>query len=846
MKRRDFLKNGVISMAALKLGEVTLLSPTQTNASELETFQDFDTLAKNIKDVEKVPSVCLNCSTICGMNVLVKDGKILGVEGLPNDPNSEGTLCAKAHGGVNAVDYPERMVYPLKRVGKRGDGLWERITLDEAHNMMASKIKNCIDGKKPEGVVFHQGRNKMGDITGRFMDAIGSPVILNHRALCSSNKRAANYTTIGDTSWETVDARDCKYFLNFGSNFLETHQGGFPLLKRYIESKADGAKMVTFDTRLSNTAGKSDEWFAPYPSSEGAIALGMANVIMSENLYDAEFISNWTNVSVEEYKKFIEPYTPEFAAKESGLKEKDIIRLAREFAVAAPHCAAFTNRGSQAHYNGLHNDRAVIILNALVGSIGKKGGYAFGGSKSKGHKSFPMPSPIPKKPSFTTDLEDPKLYPFANKWQKMRVSELCYDKIKTKKHNIKVYMSYTISSPQTWPEGPNVAVEVLKDEELIPFHVCSDVVYSEMAHYADLILPDATYFERFTIEGRNAYDLVPYFALRQEAVKPPYDCENFADTLIKVAKKIGKPVSQYFEFDSYEEFIKLRLSKLPQREGMYGFEYMKKHGVWVEDKPKNYEPYAIKLSEEALENSFIEGVIIYKKSKNKKKAIGILKDGIAYRGLKTPSRLFEIKSNDIITDSKMLGIKGDGWPHFIMPKSLKEKKDDSLVLTTFKWNVHTQARTAPQKYLTEIVHDNPMWINAQTAKQYGIKTNDMVEITTYRPKEGYKASQKDEIVGSMVIKAFVTQGIHPEVVAISNSLGMNYGGRIAKARNGLKENLKGYPEYEDKDLTNKIWWDKKAGGTGNGFNPNTLIPVNPAPLAGMQSWNDTICKIRKV
>ena len=77
MKRRDFLKNGVISMAALKLGEVTLLSPTQTNASELETFQDFDTLAKNIKDVEKVPSVCLNCSTICGMNVLVKDGKIL-------------------------------------------------------------------------------------------------------------------------------------------------------------------------------------------------------------------------------------------------------------------------------------------------------------------------------------------------------------------------------------------------------------------------------------------------------------------------------------------------------------------------------------------------------------------------------------------------------------------------------------------------------------------------------------------------------------------------------------------------------------------------------------------------
>ncbi|WP_419767534.1 molybdopterin-containing oxidoreductase family protein [Arcobacter sp.] len=845
MNRRDFLRNGAITLAALKLGDVISLSPTSAQASEITTFQEFNTLAKNIKGIERVPSVCLNCSTICGMTVLVKDGEILGVEGNPLDPNSEGKLCAKAHGGVSAVNYPERIVYPLKRVGRRGDGLWKRITMEEAYDMMAGKIKKCIDDKKPEGIVFHGGRNKMGDITGRFMDAVGSPVVLNHRALCSSNKRAANYTTIGDTSWETVDARDCKYFLNFGSNFLETHQGGFPLLKRFIEAKNEGAKLVTFDTRLSNTAGRSDEWFAPYPSSEGAVALAMANVIMSEGLYDENFINEWCNVSVDEYKKFIAPYTPEFAQKQSGLNASDIKRVAIEFAKAAPNCAAFTNRGSQAHYNGLHNDRAVVILNALVGSVGKKGGYAFGGSKNKGHKSFPMPSPIPPKPTFSTDLEDPKLYPFANKWQKMRVSELCYDKIKTKKHNIQVYMSYTISSPQTWPEGPQTAVKVLKDEKLIPFHVCSDVVYSEMAHYADLILPDATYFERYTIEGRNAYDLVPYFGLRQPAVKPPYDCENFADTLIKVAKKIGEPVAQYFAFDSYEEFIKLRFSKLPIKEGLSGFDYMKKYGVWIEDKPKNYEPYNIKLQEKDLKDSFVENDIIYVDKKGKKQAIGIIKDGKAFKGLKTPSRKFEIKSNDIIIDAKKLGLDEDGYPHFKMPKSLKEKSKNELVLTTFKWNVHTQARTAPQKYLTEIVHDNPVWINTQTAKKYGIKMGDIIRITTFRPKEGYKAS-KNEVLGSMEVKAFVTQGIHPEVLAISNSLGMNYGGRVPKAKNGIKENIKGYTEYQDLDLNGNIWWDKRLGGSGNGFNPNNIIPVNPAPIVGMQSWNDTICKIKKV
>ena len=118
--------------------------------------------------------------------------------------------------------------------------------------------------------------------------------------------------------------------------------------------------------------------------------------------------------------------------------------------------------------------------------------------------------------------------------------------------------------------------------------------------------------------------------------------------------------------------------------------------------------------------------------KNKKEAIGIVKDGKKVRGFKTPSRKFEICSNDIINEAKKLGEKDDGFPHFKMPKSLKEKKEDELILTTFKWNVHTQARTTPQKYLTEIVHDNPVWINTQTAKKYKIKNGDIIKITTYK------------------------------------------------------------------------------------------------------------------
>lgn len=846
MKRRAFIKNGALSLAALEMGGIISLAPNTLHAGSFELREPKTNVALNIKTITKVPSVCLNCSTVCGMNVLVHEGKVLGVEGNPLDPNTQGKLCAKAHGGVSSIDYSERLVYPMKRAGRRGEGLWQRISMEEAYEMIASRIQKSIDAGHPERVVFHAGRNRIGDITGRFMDAIGSPVVLNHRALCSSNKRAANYATIGDTDWETVDAEHCTYFLNFGSNFFEAHQGGFPMLARFAKAKRNGAKLVTFDVRLSNTAGRSDEWLAPFPSSEGAIALAMAHVIVANDLHDKVFLKTWTNVTLETLEAFLKPYTPEFAAKESGLSTSDITRLALEFAKAAPRCAAFTNRGSQAHQNGFNNDRAVILLNAVVGSIGKKGSYAFGGSKSLGDASFPMPKPVPPKVKFSTDLEDPKLYPLANRWQKMKVSQLVFEKIKNRTQAVDVYLSYTISAPQTWPEGPKVTVDALKDESVIPFHACSDVVYSEMAHYADLILPDATYFERYTIEGRNANELIPYFVFRQPAANPPYACENFADTLINVAKRLHEPVKKYFAFENYEAFMKLRLASLPEKEGLSGFEYMKKYGAWVDDKPKAYESYAKKLTDKELENSFVENNVVYKTINEKKEAIGVMQEGVAMRGFKTPSRKFEIYSSIVQEAAKKVGVEDDGLPHYAMPASLKAIKEHELVLTTFKWNVHTQARTAPQQYLSEIVHDNPMWINTQTAQKLGIKNGDRVEITTFRPRSGFKASQRGDIVASMKVKAFVTEGVHPRVVSLSNSLGMNYGGRIAQAKNGKRAKNPAYRPMDDLARHGVIWWDKKAGGTGNGFNPNHVIPINPSPIVGMQSWNDTICVVKKV
>jgi thiosulfate reductase / polysulfide reductase chain A len=174
--------------------------------------------------------------------------------------------------------------------------------------------------------------------------------------------------------------------------------------------------------------------------------------------------------------------------------------------------------------------------------------------------------------------------------------------------------------------------------------------------------------------------------------------------------------------------------------------------------------------------------------------------------------------------------------------------ESQLHLVTFKWNVHTQGRTQSQKYLSEIVHHNPMWINADTAKKHGIETGDLVEITTYQPS-GHAMKGQGEVLGRALIPAYVTEGIHPRVLAVSNTLGNVFHGRAATAQNGARQNISGFtenPALQDPDLDDDIWWAQARGGTGGGYNINAVLPIHPAPLVGMQSWFDTVCTIKKV
>jgi thiosulfate reductase / polysulfide reductase chain A len=880
MKRRDVLKRGMGALATLAVGEVILLTPDDAQAAWWNRKPTLSgqrkagrrpsgkgRLKNDYSRATIVKGVCLNCSTVCGIQGYVIDGQLVKVGGNPEDPNNGKSLCAKGQSGPTINTYPERLLYPLKRVGARGEGKWQRITWDEAHGEIAKRIRKAMDEGKPEEVAIHIGRSRLGEEMGRFLNAIGSPSLFNHRAICSSNKRAANYVSLGETDWESGDFERSKYILDFGANFYEAHQGAIHTAKRIIRGRFNnGAKLVCFDVRLSNTAGRSDEWFAPTPGSDGAIALAMGNAIITANLHNREWLDTWSNVRADDLAAWIAQYTPEWAEGISGIAAADIRRVALEFARAAPAAVAFTNRGSGAHYNGFNADRAVILLNAIVGSIGQPGGYCYTVEPTRvPPQVFPQPLPQPPSPTAKSAIENPPEWPLANKWQRMKVGQIVYRYLKEGRGKVQVYMSYTLASPLTWPEGRSLALQVLKDETLIPFHACSDVVYSETAHYADMILPDASYMERWGFDTRNNMELRDYVTLRQPMVQPPAECKSFVDSLIEIGKRIGPDTAKYFAFKDHEDWMQQRCVGLTRYQGVGtdgaqvpitdGFAYMKKHGVWQDlSKPKYYDLYNWALTTAELKNTRVDAAtqMIYRTAADGKESLaGLLVKGVARRGFITPSRKFSVYHPDIEAAAKARGFNedgGKGMPEYFPVPSIAKMKPEQLHLVTFKWNVHTQGRTQSQKYLTEIVHHNPMWINTDTALKLGIKTGDMVEITTYRPY-GHAMRGGGEVVGKALVPAWVTEGIHPRVLAVSNTLGNSFHGRAATGRNGKKQALAAYDKNvidDDADLDEDIWWDPARGGTGAGYNINAILPIQPSPLVGMQGWYDTICTVRKV
>ncbi|MEA3277578.1 MAG: molybdopterin-dependent oxidoreductase, partial [Pseudomonadota bacterium] len=485
ISRRDFIKLGTAvgaAAGAATLGSRRLLAMEQDLGGK-------DISATTGAEREAVPFTCLACNIEDGGVAFVANGRIVKLEGNMDHPNTRGKLCAKGNAGFLHVYDPDRIMTPLLRTGKRGEGKWKRISYDQATALVAKKLREVIDraievqdASIANEIVFKWGRNRTGGACERFMHALGSNAILHHTDICESSKKVGLEPSWGPDI-ESCDWANTKYIINFGSNVLETAYFMNPNAQRLVDGVVGNkAKLVSFDVRMSNTSGFADEAFYPYPGTDAAIALAMAHVIMNDGLYDTGFIRDWTNVTAEQLIEHLKTYTPEFAETESGVSARDIRRIAHEFATTKP-ATTFSYRGPCKHVYGAYQEAAIHMLNVITGNVEKKGGYCL--PRGMG---WPQPEPVPLKGPVPSLLASPPEYPLASH----HVSTLAPYRVMKGEAKVSVWFTFYDNPVYTYPSS-NIWKDFLSDEKLVPFFVSFSPFMSETTELADLIIPDVTY-----------------------------------------------------------------------------------------------------------------------------------------------------------------------------------------------------------------------------------------------------------------------------------------------------------------------------------------------------------------
>jgi len=839
--RRAFLQLGAAATAAGFVG-------TSTDAGQAKLLKKggMDFSPRNGEERKAVPSACWQCVTRCPIVGYVEDGRLAKIGGQFNSIRTHGALCAKAQAGVNQVYDPDRVLYPMRRVGARGEGQWKRISWDEALDELGGRLKKLRDEGHPEKFMFHYGRMKASSsklIKSLFLSSYGTGTIGNHTSICESAKWTGQELTWG-SHYDNWDFDNTRFVLNFGSNCFETHTNHTPVAHRLVDALVKrNVRMVTFDVRLSITAAKSSKWVPIKPGTDLAVALAMCNVIMSEDLYrlDGEAFLKFCRVTpdvgattaqkVDYLKNHLSAYTPEWAEKISGVPAATIQSVAREFALARPGCL-ISYRGAVAHYYGAETERAMQMLAAITGNIDNPGGrckaVGAGWKYPKGPKDKPKAKKLKVLDGFKGEAG------LATHHVSHQVLSMIKDGSAGRPEVYMWYCYQPVYSNGDCKEN----IEVLKDETLLPFTVCVSPFYDESAALADLILPDATYLERWDWEDMVSPDQVAEYYIRQPIVEPLGEVRDFADVCCELAERMGFPLG----VKSKEEFVRLSCEMTPAVKAAGGFEFMKANGVYHDpDAKPAYFSYEKEIPFETLTKDGVifdnasrvywnwhksgaktEGEALEKGYAHTKKAykgyVGQQIGDRVYRGF-PPDKVnktgyFEIYS-EVMTDHGF-----DPLPTYKPIPEHEAMNGEDLILTTFKVNVQTHSRTQNCKWLTEIYYENPAWINTQTAADRGINDGDPITVRSE--------------AGEIQTTARVTPAVAPGVVAISFHCGHWEYGRYASGNgSGTEDNL------PDPD-SSRIWWHGR-----HGVHPNWIIPNKPDPISGQMRWMDTVVTVSR-
>jgi len=454
-------------------------------------------------------------------------------------------LCCR--GLVKAPDRPnilDRLKYPMVRVGRRGEGKFQRVGWPVAYRTIAEGFKKikAEHGAKALALFYH---GKGGPMLRSMMVAFGTPnYAAPAYAQCKGPRDVGFKLTFGETlpSPEPLDFEHTRCMVLFGSHLGENAHNG--QVQDFVRARARGAKLVVLDPRLSTVASKADVWIPLRPGSDTAVILAWIHLLIRDEAYAKGFVDRHC-VGFEQLRAHVQRFTPEWAATEAQVPVKTILRAYELLKASRP--AVLVHPGRHVTWYGeadTQRARAQAILIALLGAWWQKGGIF--------RPSAPVLSdfPSPDYPDLPPNVDQAaRHYPFAKECSTTGIR----DATRTgDPYPIKGWYVHATNLLQCMPNVQET-IEAIRQLEML---VVCDVIPSEITAYADVLLPECTYLERYDDLARGAGKR-PYLGLRQPAVQSPYDTRP----AWRIAKELGTElgVGEYFAFDTFEQYLEARL-----------------------------------------------------------------------------------------------------------------------------------------------------------------------------------------------------------------------------------------------------------------------------------------------
>lgn len=507
-----------------------------------------------------------DCPDTCGMRISVENGVAVKVEGAKDMPFTEGTLCTKVARYLERTYSKERVLYPMKRVGAKGEGRFERISWDEALTTIAAKFKE-IAAVEPQSILPCSYAGTMGlvqyaSMDRRFFHKLGASLL--DRTLCSSAGKVGMKITLGaGVGMDPERFVESKLILIWGSNSIVSN---LHLWSRVQEAKRRGARVIAIDPYRSLTAAKCDQHLAPLPGTDAALALGMMHVIIDENLHDADYVERHT-LGFAQLRERVRDYPPEKAAALCGLTAGEIMALAREYAGTRP-AAIRLNYGMQRHSGGGMAVRTITCLPALTGQWRDAAGgvlLSTGDWYGLNHALLERADLIPNRP------------------RTINQSALG-DALTAADPPVRAIYVYNNNPVAVCPDSQKVIAGFRRDDL---FTVVHEIFLTDTADYADIVLPATTQLEHYDVHKSYGH---LYVLANTPAIAPLGEAKPNSEVFRLLAARMGfdEPCFK----DSDEDICRQALASSHPR--MAGIEWsaLKEKGWQRLNVPARFAPFA--------------------------------------------------------------------------------------------------------------------------------------------------------------------------------------------------------------------------------------------------------------